>query len=146
MKPSALLAAALAALVLPGAALADKPAHAGRNGPPAHSAAQQHGEPERSIVREGRRNGAVVISQAHCPPGLARKDPPCIPPGQARNSLVGSAIDWDRVHVVRKPGLYGLANAPQGQRYAIVDGRLVRVDSRTAKVLSVIRAVEAIVD
>ena len=81
-----------------------------------------------------------------CPPGLAKKSPACVPPGQARNGLVGRVVDWRDVHVVRKPGLYGLAQAPSGQNYAIVDGRLVRIDSRTAKVLSIIRTVDAILD
>ena len=62
------------------------------------------------------------------------------------NGLVGRVVDWRDVHVVRKPGLYGLAQAPSGQNYAIVDGRLVRIDSRTAKVLSIIRTVDAILD
>ena len=29
------------------------------------------------------RNAAPVAG--HCPPGLAKKNPPCVPPGQARN-------------------------------------------------------------
>ena len=69
-----------------------------------------------------------------------------MPPGQARNGLVGRVMNWRDVHLVRKPGLYGLADAPDGQRYAIGAGRLVRIDAGTAKVLSVIRAVDAILD
>lgn len=69
-----------------------------------------------------------------------------MPPGQARHGLVGRVLDRNRIHLVRKPGLYGLAEAPDGQRYAIVDGRLVRIDAGSAKVLSVIRAVDAILD
>ena len=121
----AFLAIALG-LALPAAALADKPPHAGR--------------------KDGRGPGTAVANAGHCPPGLAKTSPACVPPGQARHGLVGRVLDRDRIHYVRKPGLYGLAEAPDGQRYAIVDGRLVRIDARTAKVLSVIRAVDAILD
>lgn len=70
-----------------------------------------------------------------------------MPPGQAKKALgAGSVIDWDDVHVVTRPGLYGLSEPPTGQRFAIVDGRLVRVDSQTSKILSIIRLVDAIVD
>lgn len=133
MRLECILAAALLAFTQP--ALAEKPAHAGKDNGRGHAAVRPRDLPQRAVVRT-----------ADCPPGLAKKSPTCVPPGQARHGLVGRVVDWDRIHVVRKPGLYGLAEAPSGQRYAIVDGRLVRIDSNTAKVLSVIRAVEAILD
>lgn len=104
--------------------------------------------PGAASADSGHKSGKFVTANAaaRCPPGLAKKSPACVPPGQARKGLVGSVVDWSDVHVVRKPGLYGLANAPNGQRYAIVNGKLVRIDSQTAKVLSVIRAVDAILD
>lgn len=121
----AFIAIALA-LALPAAAQADRPPHAGG--------------------KNGRGPVTGVADDRHCPPGLAKKSPACVPPGQARQGLIGRVLDRDRIHYVRKPGLYGLADAPDGQRYAIVDGRLVRIDAGTAKVLSVIRAVDAILD
>ena len=38
-----------------------------------------------------RRDQVVVAKDqgARCPPGLAKKSPACVPPGQARNGLVG---------------------------------------------------------
>ena len=50
-----------------------------------------------------------------CPPGLARKNPPCVPPGQARNASYG----WDR------PEFWGLRGFTDG-RYFYDDGYLVR--------------------
>lgn len=135
MRIASLLVVALAAFTSPAVALAEKPAQAGKNHGKGHATAKHRGDARR-----------VGVASAPCPPGLAKKSPACVPPGQARQGLVGRAVDWDRVHVVRKPGLYGLADAPDGQRYAIIDGRLVRIDSRTAKVLSVIRAVDTILD
>ena len=49
-----------------------------------------------------------------CPPGLARKNPPCVPPGQVRNTF-----RWDR------PDFWGLTRLGDG-RYFYDDGYLVR--------------------
>lgn len=102
-----------------------------------------------------RTNRGIVV--ANCPPGLAKKNPPCVPPGHARRGhgdrdhdhhdlAVGDVLDWDDIHLIRQPGLYGLGDPPGGNRYAIVDGRLVRVESETGRLLSIIRLVNAILD
>jgi hypothetical protein len=52
-----------------------------------------------------------------CPPGLARKNPPCVPPGQVRN--VRDLFGWDR------PDFWGLSGLGDG-RYFYDDGYLVR--------------------
>ena len=48
-----------------------------------------------------------------CPPGLAKKNPPCMPPGQVRSNI------WDR------PDFWGLNSLGDG-RYFYDDGYLVR--------------------
>lgn len=53
-----------------------------------------------------------------CPPGLAKKNPPCVPPGQARNAE-RSLFGWDR------PDFWGLSRLGDG-RYFYDDGYLVR--------------------
>ena len=147
MKLKGFLAVAALALAMPALAQAEKPAQAGPKGPRGHAAAQAKPAPARAPTRARRDQVVVVRDQgARCPPGLAKKSPACVPPGQARNGLVGRVMNWRDVHLVRKPGLYGLAEAPRGQRYAIIDGRLVGIDASTAKVLSVIRTVDAILD
>lgn len=92
---------------------------------------------------------ALVVADA-CPPGLARKSPECLPPGQARKKskgvVVGDVIDVGRAHVVTHPGRYGLSNPPEGDLYVVKDGRLVRVDERTGQILSILRAVDALLD
>ena len=163
--------AALMALSLPVTALADKPAHAGNgNGKTnierklkqnAKTQAQTPKQARKAVEREtraatapvvvGGRNPVVVpavtpVQARHCPPGLAKKDPACIPPGQAKKMGVGRVVDWQEVHVISRPGLYGLTDAPRGQRYAIVDGRLIRIDESTRKILSIIRLVDTILD
>lgn len=159
MKLAAFLAAASVALSLPGIAAADRPDHAGKRAPAyvMRDGGERVARHDRDDDRDDRRHHhrhdkrdddwrRTPAAVAHCPPGLAKKYPSCIPPGQAKRLRVGSVLDWNRAHLVRRPGLYGLAGAPDGQRYAIVDGQLVRVDAGTAKVLAVIRAVEAILD
>lgn len=59
---------------------------------------------------------------------------------------VGSHIDPSHLHIITRPGLYGIGNAPRGSNYGIVDGRLVRFDPQNMQILSVVRMVEAILD
>jgi len=54
-----------------------------------------------------------------CPPGLAKKNPPCVPPGLARNNE-RSRFGWDR------PDFWGLSGLNAG-RYFYDDGYLVRL-------------------
>ena len=90
----------------------------------------------------------VRVDAVRCPPGLAKKSPACVPPGQARKGglTVGDVVDLGHVHIITDPGRYGLSLPPDGARYAVVDGRLVRVESQTGKILSIIRLVDAILD
>lgn len=59
---------------------------------------------------------------------------------------VGEAIDPDQLHRVQRPGLYGVSDSPDGSRYGILDGRLIRYDPGKLRVQSVIREVDEIVD
>lgn len=157
----------LGALAVPGAALAKDGKDNGNGKHRKAKVQQRHNnddrrEDYRGARREdrrdhdGRRHDEPRYVQG-CPPGLAKKSPACIPPGQAKKIYrgdrdgdivihVGDIFDWDRGHRVRYPGRYGLDPAPYGSRYAIIDGRLVRVDDSTNKVLNIIRLVDAILD
>lgn len=82
---------------------------------------------------------------AACPPGLAKKSPACIPPGQARKSghdYVGHRLIGDYV-IVTTPERYGL---DPRHRYARQDGYLFRIDRDTMEVLTLIGAVSAILN
>lgn len=69
--------------------------------------------PDFSFVRQGTR-GLI----AGCPPGLARKSPPCVPPGQVRGLMRLFAFD--------RPDWWGLGWL-DGGRYFYDDGYLVRL-------------------
>ncbi|MFD1881439.1 hypothetical protein [Paracoccus pacificus] len=92
----------------------------------------------------------VYAQSVNCPPGLAKKSPACVPPGQAKKGVadiqVGRIYDRDTIHYITEPGRYGLGAPPSGSRYAVIGNRLVRVDSQTDQVLSIIRLVENILD
>ena len=94
-----------------------------------------------------------LLAIANCPPGLAKKDPPCVPPGLAKKGV--GFDDWasydpdalrglldDRFVEVptvdtivpldltqdRIVELFDLDPAPEGYRYAIIDGRPVQLN------------------
>ena len=85
-----------------------------------------------------------------CPPGLAKKDVPCVPPGQAKKAYrsyePGDWIGDEDYHLIRYPRRYDLPPLGPGEEYVIIDGRILRVRSETAEVLSIMRAVSAILD
>ena len=94
-----------------------------------------------------------VAAKSNCPPGLAKKAVPCVPPGQAKKSVRsyehddyrygrGDVIRGDYI-VIRDPGRYGLD--PYGTYYRVGD-RVFRVDRETREVLDFIGAAAAILN
>lgn len=97
-----------------------------------------------------------LITYANCPPGLAKKDPPCVPPGLAKKGVtfdewasydrdrydeiwVERREAWNDRDVVPEPDLlllqsddiaelFNLGPAPSGQRYGLIDGLPVLLD------------------
>ncbi len=79
----------------------------------------------------------------HCPPGLAKKQNGCNPPGQVKHRYgIGDRIDHDYI-VIRRPGRYGLD--PDESYYRVGD-YVYRVDRNTRKVLDLIGAVAAVLN
>lgn len=94
-----------------------------------------------------------LLRYRNCPPGLAKKDPPCVPPGLAKKGV--SYDEWitydddrlDAIYLDRRrdylnhdvdlyddnlllnsaqiESLYGLGPTPVGKRYALIDGQPV---------------------
>ncbi|WP_120635332.1 hypothetical protein [Ruegeria sp. EL01] len=74
----------------------------------------------------------------HCPPGLAKKAVPCVPPGQVNKLYrAGDRIDQDYVWI-DDPGRYGLA---RGGNYVHAGDYVYRIDPDTRKVLNLIGAI-----
>ena len=79
---------------------------------------------------------------ATCPPGLAKKIPPCVPPGQAgRSFAVGERVPtgWGTLPYSRIPvGVRDLYDLDDDNRYVYRDGSLYVVDPRTRLIESII--------
>ena len=84
---------------------------------------------DRDDRRDGRRGEVVRVRDfasiaprgliEGCPPGLAMKNPPCVPPGQVRNDSARDPFGWN------SPDFWGLSGLRDG-RYFYDDGYLVR--------------------
>lgn len=147
MKRTAIALGLAAAIALPGAAMA-KPGngHGHGNSATAHA---EHGDLRRDRDmrhdrdNDDRRDRIHRSSQYNgqaCPPGLARKSPRCVPPGQWKK---GDRLPsgWDRQYTA-----YGSLPAYYRDRYAVNDGyryiyrndRVYVVDAVTRAILDVI--------
>lgn len=99
----------------------------------------------------------VVIEYA-CPPGLAKKSPPCVPPGLAKKRYDdddddeevvyrwrrGDYIYDDDYRLIDYPNRYTLPPLRQGERYAIVGNQIVKINSETGRILDLMRLLGAI--
>ena len=64
----------------------------------------------------------------------------------AHQLRVGEMIAPGEFHPISRPGLYGLAPAPHGQGFGIVEGKLFRYDAQSMQVMSVIRQIDRVLD
>lgn len=58
---------------------------------------------------------------------------------QVDGLAVGDRLDPARLHVITRPGLYGLGGRGAGDRFGIIDGMLVRFDPASLRLKSIIR-------
>ncbi|MBQ2263637.1 MAG: excinuclease ABC subunit A [Loktanella sp.] len=81
---------------------------------------------------------------SHCPPGLAKKNPPCVPPGQARTNYgIGDMYTGDRYLRGDEQILYGLPRLSPGESYYRIGDRFLRVDDDTRLILEFIDVLAA---
>lgn len=98
--------------------------------------------------------GALALpahaGNGHCPPGLAKKSPACIPPGQAKKHYgaprIGDRVSDYDYHLIRYPDRYDLPPLRRGERYYVIDGQILRVNQETREILDFIRATAALLD
>ena len=60
--------------------------------------------------------------------------------------VIGETLPPDSLHLIERPGLYGLGPEPPGSRYAVANGHLIRIDAKTLQVLSVLRIQDRVLD
>lgn len=107
-------------------------------------------------------SGAGII--ANCPPGLAKKNPPCIPPGQAKKLSrdyrprykdyrprykdyhprykIGDRI-YEDYRIIRDVDRYGLR---EGDLYYLIGREVFRISPDTGRVLAYIGLVDALMN
>ena len=153
----ALIAASLAIPI----AYADKPEWAGRgkgNSGEAHEKGKGkgHGNRGRGDDDEHRRHrgdffndqhrGAVheyygaAFSSGRCPPGLAKKNNGCMPPGQAKKWRMGRPLPREVVHYqVPQDLIVRLGPPPPGHRYVRVGGDILLMTTTNAIIVDAIQ-------
>jgi hypothetical protein len=96
------------------------------------------GGDDRDIIRHHIREDAF----RHCPPGLAKKNPPCVPPGQAKKWRVGYPLPHDVVFVP-VPYDWGL-RAPRGYQYVQVDKDVLLIAEAGHHVIDAVTLLSAV--
>ena len=84
-----------------------------------------------------------TYGRGNCPPGLAKKNNGCLPPGQAKKRyIVGQRLPATVV-VERLPPVLvtRLGRAPAGYEYGVVDGDVLRLARGTRLVADAIQAI-----
>lgn len=136
MRKLSILLGAASVLVLPVAAIADRPG--GGHGQGKDQYEQHHGDSDRVDRDHSDARGA---SHRHgCPPGLAKKHNGCRAPGQAWR--VGQRAPWSNDRFVSYgslPSSYRDQYADNaGQRYYYAGSRVYAVDPTTQLIRSII--------
>lgn len=98
--------------------------------------------------KHAKKQGGFVA--AGCPPGLAKKNPPCVPPGQAKSANrdyiprygIGDVILRD-YRVIRDADRYGLR---QGNLYYLAGQEVFRISPETGRVLAFVGLANALLN
>lgn len=99
-------------------------------------------------------SGVAQAAPKGCPPGLAKKTVPCVPPGQAKKARAkapvyapeyrrGDVIRRGDFVVIRSPERYGLR---PNSTYFESKGYVFRVNRETREVLDFVGAAGAVLD
>ncbi|GGL62607.1 hypothetical protein [Wenxinia marina] len=102
---------------------------------------------------EGRPLILTGASPFFCPPGLADRDPACVPPGQAAQGVTteewlgygaGDVAPEEALLWIEDPDVFDLPALPDGQRYAVINGTIVALDDASYEILDLIRTAAAV--
>jgi Ni/Co efflux regulator RcnB len=91
-------------------------------------------EKDRTIIRE---HFNASAAGGNCPPGLAKKNNGCMPPGQAKKWSMGQAVPSGvTIYALPDPLLVRLTPPPVGYRYGRIEGDVVLVSIQTNVVVA----------
>ena len=146
-----LLTLLVAGLLISASAMAEKPewAEGGKNGKYKQSNKQErHEKSSKSSQENGSRHfqdeQRTVITRYYteqykvgrCPPGLAKKQNGCMPPGQAKKWVVGRPLPREVVYYDLPPSVVLELGVPRaGQRYVRVASDILLIAIGTGMVL-----------
>ena len=143
MKIRKTLLAALLAAVAASPVLADKGGNGKGKGHGKHGG--DHDRVEHIERHQSRHfDDRYVLAQRDdrhqgCPPGLAKKNNGCLPPGQAKKLAVGQPLPAGAVYVIPQRVRTTLPPPPVGYRYAVVNNQVVLVSNQNI-VVDIIRS------
>ncbi len=93
---------------------------------------------QRTVVRQYYTQ--TYTNGKRCPPGLAKKNNGCMPPGQARNWVVGQPVPSGvTVYSVPQQVIVQLPPAPYGYRYSRIGGDIVLVQQQNNLIVDIIQ-------
>jgi hypothetical protein len=107
----------------------------GQNGERSASLSIEFSVSDRDAIRDYYRERP---SANHCPPGLAKKNNGCLPPGQAKKWAKGRPLPRDVVYHDLPGDLSIRLNAPVGHRYVRIASDIVLLAMGTGMVLDAI--------
>lgn len=94
------------------------------------------GDQHRNTVRDYYSN---EFHRGNCPPGLARKQNGCMPPGQAKKWNVGQQLPRNVIfHNLPTELATQLGQPPAGHRYVQVEDDILLITSRTGRIIDAI--------
>jgi Ni/Co efflux regulator RcnB len=109
---------------------------AGQGAVEASSSHGHFGDQQQTVVRE---YYSGQFRHGHCPPGLAKKDNGCMPPGLVKNWAVGQQLPRDVIfHNLPETLARQLGQPPTGQRYVRTADDILLITSGTGLVLDAI--------
>jgi hypothetical protein len=80
-----------------------------------------------------------AVGRGTCPPGLAKKNNGCLPPGQAKRWVVGQPLPYGVTWYAVPQDLYvRLTPPPYGYRYVYLDGGVLLLNVSTRLVLDAV--------
>ena len=132
--------AVIAAIAVAPATAKEKDKGNGKHGSP-HAEDQgrsnQFGDRDRVAIRDYYGDAG---RGGHCPPGLAKKNNGCLPPGQAKKWQVGQPLPGTVVYEPLPPALVvQLTPPPSGYRYVRVAGDILMISAGTRMVVDAIQ-------
>lgn len=127
------------ALALPSVALAKKGGngngHGNGKGHHKEHDDDDNGHHKHHSDRDILRGYVIKHYKAHCPPGLAKKNPPCIPPGQAKKFARGAFLPEIGFEPLPQDIVVLLSPPPPDAYYVRMDRNVYLITEGTRKVV-----------